>query len=373
MVKKVLFAAGALLVAATVSAFVFSNSCSNGDIRYSAPEFKKMTTARFELMTDELVGVNSVNDMYLYKSYIVLVSYNAKIDSYIHIFDKHTGTCVNHSIHRGRGSHEVMFNLMPTFDVSSGILSFYDLEQSRRMSFQIDSLVAGTFSGIWEPLTCLPLSKACDLPNGNRLYFHNESFLHPDDIPRFELVSPGGDVLSSDDSWLEIDDLKKRYLMYISSILEVSPDGSKCLFSPEWGGIFEIYSLSGNRLQKEHTAYFIEPHLSPSAGGAYADFSPETILAFNDIFVTDDNIYCSYDGVVKPYYTWQLPVDEKPLYYTKLVIFDWNCKGLKCIKTDYRIERICVDESTDTVYAIVKDKYGCSFLARMPLLSTDSE
>lgn len=56
MVKKVLFAAGALLVAATVSAFVFSNSCSNGDIRYSAPEFKKMTTARFELMTDELVG-----------------------------------------------------------------------------------------------------------------------------------------------------------------------------------------------------------------------------------------------------------------------------------------------------------------------------
>ena len=48
-------------------------------------------------------------------------------------------------------------------------------------------------------------------------------------------------------------------------------------------------------------------------------------------------------------------------------IFDWSCRPVKRIRTDYQIDRICIDEDADVLYAVVKDSQGRSYLGRINL------
>jgi len=58
---------------------------------------------------------------------------------------------------------------------------------------------------------------------------------------------------------------------------------------------------------------------------------------------------------------------KEKLWYSNIAVFDWNCKPVKLIKTDCRIERICTNEDETALYAVVSDKDKRCFIGKISL------
>ena len=52
------------------------------------------------------------------------------------------------------------------------------------------------------------------------------------------------------------------------------------------------------------------------------------------------------------------------LICNNISVFDWTGTPVKKINTDYEIERFCIDENDEIVYAVVTDSLGRPFLGK---------
>ena len=89
--------------------------------------------------------------------------------------------------------------------------------------------------------------------------------------------------------------------------------------------------------------------------------------SFNDLYATDSAIYGAFGGKVNLKQNHEKPSSERERLCTDIVMFDWEGKALRRINTDYRIERLCVDESENAVYAALMNKAGSIYLGRIKL------
>ena len=71
---------------------------------------------------------------------------------------------------------------------------------------------------------------------------------------------------------------------------------------------------------------------------------------------TDDAIYAAYGG----------ESDFKSRTGCRnIAVFDWNGNPLKLIRTGHRIERLCLDSEENTLYAMIQDSEGRSYIGRI--------
>ena len=109
--------------------------------------------------------------------------------------------------------------------------------------------------------------------------------------------------------------------LYWNCVMDLSPDGSRCVIGTFYGAVLQIFSIEDDRLEPTGIRYFVKPDIealeytydfneNTIAGFAdicctYTyDFNENTIAGFADICCTDDRIYTAYDGhtPVQKYY-----------------------------------------------------------------------
>lgn len=147
-----------------------------------------------------------------------------------------------------------------------------------------------------------------------------------------------------------------RWVSYTNASYSISPDKSKLAIATRFGLIAEFIDISGSRIERINTKYFIKPDFDVVTGG-YKGFNENTIGGLSDIYSSNQYLYGSYDG--------KKLKGNTDLLFTNLVIFDWKGNALKKIDTDYRIVQLCVDGNT--LFAAIKDIDGRVFLAKLEL------
>ena len=354
------------LAAVVYMAGIYIVSSCSSEIKYSLPEYNEDTSVSFEIMTDELVGLDYIRDIYCYGPYIIVVSVSLKDWTLIHVFDKDTGAYLSDILNRGRGPGEYLYDGNSHFDTNTGEMRIYDSFKNSMLEFHIDSLMKYGAAAVREcPLieNTYMLQKTLDY--GDRhLTFRNESFLHREtsDVVRFALTDAGGDTLSVYNAYPEIENDGVRWQIYQSCHLSVSPSYDRMAVGCFYSGILETFSLSEGEIRSIATGYFSRPDFHWNGGMIYTDM---TTAGFGDVFAAEDRIYTVFDGETK-LKDYESSPDTSELLHD-ICVFDWTCRPSRRIRTDCRVERICVDGDNVILYAVVKDSQGRSYLGRIRL------
>lgn len=101
--------------------------------------------------------------------------------------------------------------------------------------------------------------------------------------------------------------------------------------------------------------------------GRYALSPDKTVCGFYDLYATDDMIYASYDGKTNPDVVRRTQLESRPVEFCNVAVFDWKGNPETIIRTDYNIERLCVDSTSGNIYAVIYDVEGHFFLGRIKI------
>lgn len=350
------------LFSITLLTVFFIFTCCGGNNEKSGfkkPVFPVKENAEFTVITDELIGINVVNDLFCGDNWICILGYDAENQSYLHLFDK-SGAKLFSTLKSGRGPNEVKFPMITSYNSESTTLDIFDAIASKNITVHIDSLLLSDgkhgISSINE-LDSYP--EKIKIWPGYRLEGRAE---RKEGQKRLTLLNDFGDTLSTYDSFPEIEnkDLLPRLYTYHSGF-ELSPDFTKLATTSCGGEILETFSLE-KEISRIATGYFIEPDVKLEGAFPY-DYNERTVFGFSDLFVDNSLIYTAHDGK-----TLALSDEkDKRSLFSRIAIYDWNCNPVKEIQTDYRIERICVESDSDRMFAVVRDNDSSTYLAHIKL------
>ena len=320
---------------------------------YSPPKFKETVEEEFEIVSDEIFGVNSISDMVVYGSKIIVCASNLEDGTILHIYDKESGEPLMHTLNSGRGPKELIYPGNMSFNEDSGTMVFFDIIASKRLDIDMDGLMEHGLDAVEEvywPSRLWNLRNIA-LENGS-LHTYNISYLQRDtsSVERIELCDRNGNIISTYNEFPVINDDRKRFMMYNNEIIAVSPDEEKFVITSSLGGILETFSMKGGELSNMATKYFIEPDFTLE--GDYSNL----IASFCDLYATDEVLFAAYGGET-----------EFGTGINNIAIFDWNGNPLKLIRTGHRIERLCLDSEENTLYAMIQDSEGKPYIGRIRL------
>ena len=89
--------------------------------------------------------------------------------------------------------------------------------------------------------------------------------------------------------------------------------------------------------------------------GATPSLTADTKAGLRDLFATDDYMYAAIGADVNLLSNKE-KVSGKELENNDIYVFDWDGKPVGHLETDYNIEKMCVTEFRDTIYAVVSDR-----------------
>ena len=342
-----------LLRYGAVLLFVLSGCGGDRPGVYSPPKFKETVEEEFEIVSDEIFGVNAISDMEVYGSKVIVCALNPEDGTIMHIYDKESGEPLMHTLNYGRGPKELLFLSNISFLQESGTMVFFDIIASKRLDIDVDGLMEHGLDAVEEvywPSRLWNLRNIA-LENGS-LHTYNISYLQRDtsSVERIELCDRNGNIISTYNEFPVIDDDRKRFMMYNNELIAVSPDEEKFAITSTLGGILETFSMKGGELRNIATKYFIEPDFTLE--GDYSNL----IASFCDLYATDEVLLAAYGGET-----------EFGTGINNIAIFDWNGNPLKLIRTGHRIERLCLDSEDNALYAMIQDSEGRPYIGRIRL------
>ena len=188
--------------------------CGSSSEEYAQPEFKTKRTATFEPITGEL-PIALVRDMDVYGPYLVVVGY---LDNQmVHIYDKRNGELRGSAVRLGRAANEILHTDCVTLDPQTGTLRVYDFQSRKRLSMQIDSLLAQGPAVIEsQPYELAGAAGRAAIPlHGKELVINNKApqYAGTEVINRFVLYDDQGRQLATADNF-PIEDADLRFKVY---------------------------------------------------------------------------------------------------------------------------------------------------------------
>lgn len=351
--KKVL--SRILLAVSGIFIYVLLSSCSSDTSLYKTPEFESTGTGEFEVISDDLYFRNAT-DLFIYGQYAIIVGYNE--DCYLHIYNKDNGKLLKRTIRKGRGPYELAQNpLFVEFDSTSGILAIHNRGKGVKITCSIEDIVNDEPDAIYEEFSNISnFAEHCfTIADNNTLYMYNYSPVANDtsNFCRFRIDDVRGEILCKYTEYpypyVENSFLRWNFYNPGNYSLSYSPDKEKFAIGISRGAILETFSVSDNHIIPLSVSHFIDPELNETSEEL------NYILGFIDLCATDEYLYAIYDGA---------NYIIGPSFYDRgqnLVQFDWKGKPLKKINMGVRMERIYIDNDTNTLYALIyRDDKECA-------------
>lgn len=345
---------------------VLTTGCIRTQEPYEAPVFPRSAEAEFTVLTDELM-VNMAYDLWCYKDYLIVTALTG--DGFLHIYDKETGDLLMDAVGRGRGPGEVLSGRDTYLDIETGIMVWNDMLQDKVLELQIDALLANGRSAISERTLDIDRTWLTNLflYDGGGLAIRNLGDAATDTagVVRLQSFDPvTGEVFAQDNSF-PVEDRTARSALYMEGRYALSPDKTRLAAGTFFGCILETCAIGKDRIRRTATRYFIRPEFDFNSGIPLC--TDKTVCGFYDLYATDDRIYASYDGKTNPDVVRRTQLESRPVEFCNVAVFDWKGNPETIIRTDYNIERLCVDSTSGNIYAVIYDVEGHFFLGRIKI------
>lgn len=299
---------------------------------FTPPVFKSKSS-----ITAKTVGPfmsNSTFDLDHYGDYLVV---NAIINNaYLHIISKETGNIVADFTYIGQGPGEVSGLEVLISTDKTGNVYWFETDKKKLHSQHIDSILKGS-----KQIHSTDLSKlekyfynVIATPQG---YFAciNDVLLDFKNTKRFVMI----DTINGYSYYQGYPDVKKEkrtleqmFIQYISSVkTAIHPERNKIAIIEAYSGILEIFDLSDT--------------IVLTATKAFYPYQDNRLSGFADIYATKDYLFAikmdtSLDGM------------DDTNSYNQIMVFDWDGNEVHLFEADYNLFSLCVDEESETIYAI---------------------
>ncbi len=340
-----------------IAASAFAVGCREA----SVPVYKPFALDEAEpldgVVLCDSIRTSNIVDMYLAGDYLA-VAYITR-DTRCALFDKQ-GKQVADFCPTGKGPGEAFIVTSVDQGDREGELWAYDPQFQKRLTFRLDSVVAGRRTASEEALR----KEQADVPmnhvDGIRrirdglLFSGGNGIISPMRPERFVTTDRQGRMTGRYGEVPYSDDTIEMKVAFMNPQWTVSPDGTKMANGSLFGSILEIFDLTeGIRLRDR--SYFIEPDFPHNEVGTITSFE-NLVFGFGAMTSSDDRIYAAYTGTADP----------KGMKY--IAVFDWDGKLRKLYKTDSRIRALSIDPAAGGVlYAAVMDDAGEFRLVRYDL------
>jgi len=335
-----------------------ASSCAPKDKGiYCLPEFYSIEKTDLHIISKPLM-CELADDIFMSDGAYVVFHYNIVTDAFCNIYDE-AGVFQYSLIHRGRGPEEVL-RKAPKTSVYSGVLTGIDMIGDKHLSFKLDSLLVRRPDVMVEAMNyhnfvqdVLPVHKT-----DNRVIINNFPYLSVDSLGyhRTKLINSFDETIATQD-YIPFPDKEYEWWLYQQTVAEISPDGKHFVVGSIWGAILELYSLPD--LTQNNVLWLVDPALEINNGLRLTDC---TTAGLRDIEARDDCFYAAIGTKVPLLPNRDKPVEERELECNDIYVFDWSGNPLHHIEVDYNIERFCLNEKADTLYAVVSDREENLFL-----------
>lgn len=76
--------------------------CDEQAAGYAFPEFKETVEAEFEIISNELFGLNAISDIAVHDSAVIVTAFSLEDGKILHLYDKNSGSPLMHTLNYGR-------------------------------------------------------------------------------------------------------------------------------------------------------------------------------------------------------------------------------------------------------------------------------
>lgn len=314
------------------------------ELTFTPPVFQNTTHLEGRVLVDTFVMGRCFNIDH-YNNYLLVSAYRGDKEL-INFFDKNSGECIKSILRPGRGPGEALS--LRDFDVdhSTGKVLFYDVMSKKLITFYIDSVIMSNDvkNHIYAKNYPIYMYK---ILQGNHCYIAEGGYKDNGKDIRLSIIYkdstiykyykfPNVKVSGTDENGI--------IPAYIhGSKLTISPNKKQIAYATSYGAILEIFDVDSNQIKLNTIKGYYRPTYTLEKNNIKT-IPGETIWGFIDLYAVNNYIYAIFSG----------STDSKD---TKNIgVFDWKGNPVKLYTTDYRLEKICVDEKKNKIYAHGTDK-----------------
>lgn len=323
-----------------ISLFLFAGCRQqNNELTFTPPEFRKTVHLTGKVLIDTFV-MGLCYDIDCYNDYLLVSAYRSDSEL-LNFFDKNSGRYIKSILPKGRGAGEALSLKDFDLDQATGKVIFYDLIGNKLTHFIIDSVTAHENAGKYIHSRNYPIYMYRVL-QGNNGYIAEGGLKEDGKSVRLSIIENDSAIYkyyTFPDVRIPGTDLKGIEPAYTyGSRIAISPDKKRLAYSTNYGAILEIFDLTPGQIKLNTIKGFYRPAYTLDKNSIQS-IPDETVWGFIDLYATDKYIYTIFSG------------SKNPKETRNIAVFDWKGNCLDLYTTDYRLDKLCVDEENRKIYA----------------------
>jgi hypothetical protein len=322
-------------------------SCEETALKYTQLHFPKTVSLQGEVCNDAFL-FNSPKSVFVEDS--LLIVYDSNSDGIIHIFNK-AGLHKRSAIKRGRGSGEVV--TPGSIDIIDSKVLICDLNLKHLIVYDLYKIL---INHIPYHTDVYPLANNLDWIVQAKWYkIDSIAVKSYSEKMRYGFLH-GGKTIST--YWeypsLVSDQEENRSIWDYFSQWKFKPDYSKMVTTTYIGSLMEILnsgSITNIKTEKLIPIHKPQYNLAEGARPKWVTSSDDTVVGFEDLFVTDSSIYALIYGV---------NINALEASLPSIYVFSWDGEPKVKYQFEERILTFGVDEQEGVIYAIASDDTNLS-------------
>ena len=297
----------------------------------------------------------------VYRDLFVVLGYpNQEGGNTLYVYDSEWNL-LSSGVSVGRGPLETLYGYK-NVTLRDGSVVFHDFHTKERLTVVLPDFKDSFTLAISKEPVDLPSWCTCFTENakGQEIRVVSRSFLKDLDMPQRTVQLVDGDSVSE---W-EGSPFENRELSFVMSMqpqITFTPEGDRMALASFPGATIEIFDMK-NGIRRIACEQFIEPRITPK-NGSY-EWQEDYVFGMESISSDGNYIYASFDGETTAA---DVRMDEKPLLFKNIALFDWDGHPKILYKTDYRVEKVC--PANDVLYAVLNDGKIGRFIGKADISS----
>lgn len=308
--------------------------------------FDSITDIEAEFINIDKFIINAAMDLKLFNNLLIVEDFIQQPHCFF-VVDLSQNEVIATFPNKGKGPGEIINPSMNPYITDVGTLQLFDPNTRRICEYSLDLTNLGkVISEIKLPqvlykdngfiLECFHIDNSfIAIGNGNP-FFSKYRFLHLNEDNNHSFTGEIEKIPSHINN-----ETFQKIMMYVRRV-EIKPDKSKILFVSYIGGRMEIFE---NMNTKEGIQNTISKNFSPyifTEDEYNVVWNDDTIIGFEDIFVTNDYIYALYNGCKGDEYE----------YPSTIKVFNWDGLPVRQFNLNTNLRSIAVDEENNCIYGI---------------------
>lgn len=287
-------------------------------------------------------------DLMLFDSLLIVRDSYLQADCF-HIFRKSDGAFIKSFGRKGRGPGEFMDIGSANCDHAEGLITVYDPNFKKTVIFDVIRILQDRNPYFKE----YSVKKA---PNFiTQMLSYKDMFIAKgnDDRLRYGFWNPSDQtfhMIYTDYPQLTAEEEDNWALTDYAAKIRLSPDGKKLVVTTYIGGIMELFDIDDEGFHLKTSKFFFEPRYDYAQGAKprWVTTSSETVIGFQDLFLTNEAVY----GLV-----WGVERSEMEGNKPQLFCFDFEGNPVKSYGQDEALDCVAVDDD-GTIYGVGSDSDG---------------